>query len=591
MNWFNFFKPPEKLNVSKWADKYRMLSPESSSEPGRWNTSRAEYQRGIMNAFNDPKVEEIVWMSSAQVGKTEALLNIIGFFIDKDASPILVLQPTLEMAKTFSKDRLSTMLRDTPSLKGKVKDAKGKNSDNTILHKVFPGGHITIAGANSPASLASRPIRIVLLDEVDRYPLSAGSEGDPVNLAIKRTTTFWNRKVMLASTPTIKGISRIEKEFEKSDKRMFYVPCPDCGEYQVLKWGNVVWENDKPETAKYSCEKCGSLWNDTKRYKAIKKGEWRATAEFKGIAGFWLNEIYSPWVKLSDMTSNFLNSKDDIEQLKTFVNTSLGEPWEDRSSEEIEWQKLYLERESYIKVPARAAVLVCGVDTQDDRLEGEIRAFGKGEESWGIKRFIIYGSPALDSTWEQLDDIILADYESELGIKLRVSCTCIDSGGHFTDEVYRYCKDREIYRVFAIKGANTPAKPIISRPSKNNRYKVNLFTIGTDTAKELIYARLKLEDVKQGYYHWNENYDEEYFKQIVSEKPVTKYKKGVPYREWVKMRPRNEALDYNVYALAAVRILNPNYDAILQTLTRKKEAPKKTQKIKKSNWTNSWKGF
>ena len=588
MNWAKFVAPPKKLTVSEWADKYRMLSPEASAEPGKWNTSRAEYQRGIMDAFSDPKVYQVVWMSSAQVGKTEALLNIIGYFIDQDPSPILLLQPTLDMAQTFSKDRLAPMLRDTPVLKDKVKDVKAKNSGNTILHKVFPGGHITMAGANSPASLASRPVRIVLLDEVDRYPLSAGSEGDPVNLAIKRSTTFWNRKIMLTSTPTIKGLSRIEKAYEESDKRKFYVPCPECGEYQVLKWANVVWEDDKPESAKYVCEKCGALWNDAARWNAIKKGKWIAEAEFRGVAGFWLNELYSPWVKLKDMVMNFLNSKDDPEMLKTFVNTSLGESWEDRSGEEIEWKQLFDRKEKYTLIPARAVVLTCGVDVQDDRLEGEVRAWGEREESWGIKRFVIYGSPALEETWLRLDDIIFAEYKHELGFSLKVSCTCIDSGGHFTDDVYRYVKPRESKRVFAIKGGSTASLPIISRPSKNNKYRINLFTIGTDTAKELIYERLKFDEVKGGYYHWNEEYDEEYFKQLTAEKAITQYKAGVAYRKWVKIRARNEALDYNVYALAALRILNPNFQKLKEHLIKKDEKIKK-QPNKLKGWAYGWK--
>ena len=589
MNWAKFVAPPKRLTVSEWADKYRVLSPEASAEPGRWNTSRAEYQRGIMDAFSDPRVYKVIWMSSAQVGKTEALLNIIGYFIHQDPSPILLLQPTLEMAQTFSKDRLAPMLRDTPVLKDKVKDVKAKNSGNTILHKIFPGGHITMAGANSPASLASRPVRVVLLDEVDRYPLSAGSEGDPVNLAIKRSTTFWNRKIMLTSTPTIKGISRIEKAYEESDKRKFYVPCPECGEYQVLKWSNVVWEDGQPESAKYCCENCGCLWSDAQRWNAIKKGKWIAESEFKGVAGFWLNEIYSPWVKLSDMVTNFLNSKDDPEMLKTFVNTSLGEAWEDRSGEEIEWKKLFDRREKYKLIPARAVVLTCGVDVQDDRLEGEIRAWGEKEESWGIKRFVIYGSPALNETWEQLDYIIFDEYQHELGIKLKVSCTCIDSGGHFTDEVYRYVKAREKRRVFAIKGGNTSALPIVSRPSKNNKYRINLFTIGTDTAKELIYERLKFEEVKGGYYHWNEEYDEEYFKQLTAEKAVTSYKNGVAYRKWIKIRPRNEALDYNVYALAALRILNPNFEKLKAVISSTKDEKTKKTKSKLKGWAYGWK--
>ena len=192
--------PPPELTVSQWADEYRRLSPEASAEPGRWNTDRAPYQREIMDAINDARCEEVIIMSSAQVGKTELILNIIGYYIDYDPSPILVLQPTRDMAETFSKDRLAPMLRDTPALKGKVKDARSRDSGNTILHKTFPGGHITMVGANSAAGLASRPIKIVLMDEVDRYPASAGTEGDPIKLAEKRTTTFWNRKNCLLYT-------------------------------------------------------------------------------------------------------------------------------------------------------------------------------------------------------------------------------------------------------------------------------------------------------------------------------------------------------------------------------------------------------
>lgn len=235
--------PPPRLNISQWADSYRRLSSEASAEPGQWRTDRAPYQRGIMDAINEPGVETVVVMSSAQVGKTELLLNTIGYYMDYDASPILLLQPTLEMAEAFSKDRLSPMLRDTPALKDKVGDPKARNSGNTLLHKTFPGGHITMAGANSPSSLASRPIRILLADEVDRYPVSAGSEGDPVNLAAKRTTTFWNKKKLYVSTPTIKGVSRIEAEYEDSTMEQWCLPCPHCGEYQPLTWAQIRFED------------------------------------------------------------------------------------------------------------------------------------------------------------------------------------------------------------------------------------------------------------------------------------------------------------------------------------------------------------
>jgi phage terminase large subunit GpA-like protein len=381
--WSKGVKPPEKLTVSQWSDRHRVLSSEASSEAGKWDTSRAEYQRGIMDAFSDSTIHTVVFMSSAQVGKTSILENIIGYFISYDPSPILLLQPTLEMAQTFSKDRLSPMVRDTELLREKLSDFKAKSSGNTILHKTFTGGHITMAGANSPASLASRPIRVVLADEVDRYPMSAGEEGDPLSLAYKRTTTFWNKKRMAVSTPTVKGFSRIESAYNESDQRKFYVPCPHCETKQVLKWSHVQWDDGKPETAKYYCESCGAGWSDAERWNAVRYGEWLAdNPTIKGVAGFWLNEIYSPWVKLSEMAKNFLEAKKSPHTLKTFVNTSLGETWEEQG-DGVEDDALLARRETYELIPNDGLILTCGVDIQDDRIEGEIKAWGEDEQSWG----------------------------------------------------------------------------------------------------------------------------------------------------------------------------------------------------------------
>ena len=255
-------KPPPKLTVSQWADSYRQLSSESSAEAGRWSTSRAEYQRGMRDAVSDISVETVVLMTGAQIGKTELINNVVGFHIHQDPAPMLVVQPTLEMAQTWSKDRLSPAIRDTPVLTEKIKDPRSRDSGNTTLHKVFSGGHVTACGANSPSSLASRPCRIILCDEVDRYPLSAGSEGDPVGLAKRRSATFWNKKLILVSTPTEKGASRIEQAYEESDKRKYHVACPDCDHRQVLSWANVKWEEGKPSSAEYVCEDCGSCWGE-----------------------------------------------------------------------------------------------------------------------------------------------------------------------------------------------------------------------------------------------------------------------------------------------------------------------------------------
>lgn len=592
---FEWVSPPPKLTVSQWADESRYLSSEASAESGKWKTSRAEYQRGIMDAFSDPLIHTVVWMSSAQVGKTECLNNIVGYFIDQDPSPILLLQPTLEMGQSWSKDRLAPMLRDSPALKNKVEDSKSRDSGNTILHKSFSGGHITISGANSPASLASRPIRVLLMDEVDRYNASAGAEGDPVNLASKRTTTFWNKKRMLTSTPTIKGVSRIERAYEESDMRRYFVPCHSCGHEQHLIFGNVKWEKDNPSTALYYCEKCGQGWNDLQRWNSIKKGHWVAEREVKGIAGFHLNEIYSPWVSLSDMVSNFLEAKKSKETLKTFVNTSLGETWEEEGIQ-LDDNELLARREEYDKVPSDVLVLVASVDVQDDRLEIEVKGFGVGEESWGIDYKIIYGDPSKSIVWKDLDDALLQTYENEDGYTMRIACTCIDSGGHFTNEVYKFTKNKEARRVYAVKGSSASGAPLVNRGTRSNKSNVKLFAVGTDTAKELIFARLKIEDFGAGYMHFSKKlHDEEYFKQLTAEKITTKFIRGFPSRVWTKTRARNEALDLNVYALAALAILNPNWNALQSNVIKKQEIKEDTstqipipQRIKPTRQKGSW---
>src|SRR6056297_1122675 len=289
-------KPPPDLKISDWADRNRRLSSEASAEPGQWRTSRAEYQRGIMNAISDAATETVVIMSSAQCGKTELQLCTVGYHIDQDPAPIMVVMPTERDAETWSKDRFSPMARDTPCLQDKIANPKSRDGNNKILHKRFPGGHLTIVGANAPSGLAARPIRLLLCDEVDRYPFSAGAEGDPVNLAKKRTVTFWNRKIVLVSTPTNRGASRIEAAFEESDQRRFWVPCPACGAEQVLTWDQVKWDkaadgSHKPETARYECMSCEANWRDETRWAAVSKGRWIAEKPFEGTAGFHLNEM------------------------------------------------------------------------------------------------------------------------------------------------------------------------------------------------------------------------------------------------------------------------------------------------------------
>jgi phage terminase large subunit GpA-like protein len=581
------------MKVSQWADKFRQLSSEASAEPGKWHTDRAPYQREIMDAVCDARVETVVIMSSAQIGKTEIINNIIGYHIHLDPSPILLLQPTLEMAEAWSKDRLSPMLRDTDVLRGLVRDARSRDSGNTLLYKRFPGGHITMAGANSPASLASRPIRIVLGDEVDRYPVSAGTEGDPVSLAKKRTTTFWNRKLILTSTPTIKGASRIEAAYEQSDQRHYHVPCPHCGEFQVLKWAQVRWERGetghKPETAHYVCEHHGCIIVEGERLAMNKAGRWVADRPFSDIAGFHINELYSPWVTWAQMAIDFLRAKALPETLKTWVNTSLGEPWEEEG-ETLDADILLQRKESWgDDAPEPVVLVTAGVDVQGDRLEIEVKGWGIGEECWSLDYRVFYGDPAQDSVWQELDAYLLKPIRSKLGVELNIACACVDSGGHHTQMVYEFCSKRAVRGVFAVKGLSQSAKPLIGRPSRNNRYKMRLYPVGTDTAKEVIFGRLRVTEPGNGYFHFPLERDREYFLQLTAEKQVVRFTKGVAKREWIKTRTRNEVLDCTVYALAAFKLLNPNLTQLTEEIEnapriKPESETKETQNPKDKAW-------
>jgi len=562
-------RAPPSLLVDEWADKYRRLSRESSAEPGQWYTSRAEYQRGVLRAVSDPDVNTVVVMSSAQIGKTEIINNIVGYFIHQDPAPIMLVQPTLEMAQAWSKDRFAPMLRDTPALTGVVSEVGSRKQGNTMLHKTFPGGHITMSGANSPSSLASRPVRVVLCDEVDRYPVSAGTEGDPVSLVKKRSTTFWNRLMVLTSTPTEKGASRVELEFEMSDQRHYFVPCPDCGHYQVLRWAYVQWPEGDPEKAKYQCAECASLWSDPHRLAAVRKGEWRATQPFKGRAGFHLNEIYSPWVTMAQMAVAFLEAKKSPETLKTFVNTALGESWEEEG-EQADSTGLLSRREKYpAEVPAGGLVLVAGVDVQGDRLEYEVVAYGEGEESWGIETGALSGDPSSPDVWSRLNDILEKTWQHESGHQLHIAAMGIDSGGLHTQMVYDYCKKRASRRVYALKGVAGTGRPVaqVSRKQKGkDQRKVDLYLVGVDDAKGIIYARLKVEEPGPSYSHFPTSYPEEFFLQLTAEKMMTRYRRGFPHKEWQKTRPRNEALDNRVYSYACLKILNPVWTALSKRL-------------------------
>jgi phage terminase large subunit GpA-like protein len=548
-------EPPPKQTVSEWADANRRLSPEASAEPGEWRTDRAPYQKGILDALspNSP-YERVVFMSSSQVGKSECLNSFIGYIIDRDPGPTLVVLPRVEDGEAWSKDRLAPMLRDTPCLRGKVADVRSRDSNNRILHKRFPGGSITIAGANSPAGLAMRPIRYVLLDEVDRYPASAGTEGDPVALAVKRSSTWWNRKIFLASSPTAKGASRIESWWLRSNQSSFWLPCPECGEYQVLMWEQLEWPEGQPDLAQYRCEHCQALIPPHRKPWMLARGEWRAAHPKSKIAGFWINQLYSPWKDWPETAVESVEAKaGGPETWRTFVNTSLGRPYDDEAETSVDIAALMNRRESFgARLPAGVAVLTAGIDLQVDRAELELVGWGRGEESWSVGYYTFPGDPSAPALWKQLDEFLSREWVHEYGIKLPVAACAIDSGFH-TEMVYQFTRERYHRRIFAVKGkaGSIPVWP--RRPTRNTIGRTPVWIIGVDSAKSVILSRLKIEQPGPGYSHFPMERTAEWFEQLLSETLVTTYSRGTPVREWKRKKGlRAEVLDARCYAYAAL---------------------------------------
>lgn len=542
-----------------------------------------------MDALNDPLIESVVFMKSAQVGATETLSNIIGYHVDQDPAPILVVMPTVEMGQAYSKDRLAPMIRDTPALRGRIRDSKTRDSGNTILHKIFDGGHLTITGANSPSGLAMRPVRLTLFDEVDRYPVSAGPEGDPVNLGKKRSTTFWNRKSFETSTPTIKNASRIEAGYEASDQRRYYVPCPHCGEFQTLIWAQLSFDPASPKNAVYVCGGkrreddgevefgCGAVITDTDKPDMLRRGEWRAEkpGNGNGVAGFHINELYSPWVTFGEMAASFIEAKRLPETLKTWVNTALAETWAE-TGESAEPTLLYARREPYNAdvIPADALVLTAGVDVQKDRLEVEVVGHGLDYESWGIEVKILFGDTSQANVWKDLDEFLKKDYRHASGLKIRIAATGIDQQ-YLSTLVQRFCKTRAVRRIYPMRGIAGAGRPVVGKPSRNNAQKVNVFQVGADTAKDLLFSRLQISEPGPGYCHFPTTYDESYFEQLTAEHAVTKYVKGKNYRAWVKKTAgaRNEALDRRIYTMAALELANVNMQMLAEQYQTRTGAP------------------
>lgn len=504
-----------------------------------------------MDAMNDGSIREVVVMKAAQIGWTEMLLNVIAFHIDREPAPMLMLQPTIDMAQTISKDRITPMLRDSPVLRSKVGRSKYRDSAETILHKTFVGGHLTLAGANSPASLASRPIRIVLCDEVDRYPASAGTEGDPISLARKRATTFWNRKLLMGSTPTVKGESRIEVAFEASDQRYYYVPCPHCGVMDRLQWDHVKWPKDEPRQAYYACPHCGGVIGDRDKPAMLAAGEWRATASSDGIAGFHLCELYSPWVKFADTAAAFVEAKKSPETLQTWVNTALGETWVERGDAPTSDRVLALRRDyASREVPEGVLWLVAGVDVQKSRLVYVIRGFGHHMASWLIEFGEVWGETDQPEVWQRLADVL----EAPVGERT-IRMALVDSGFR-APEVYEFCRRHPIAK--PSKGHDELTLPV--RMSKVDvtvrggtiKYGLQLWHVDSSYFKTLVHGRIDWPADQPGAWSLPADVSEEYARQVIAESKIALPSGRVV---WKRHDRENHALDCDVLTCAAARIL------------------------------------
>ena len=586
------FEPPPDLTVSEWAIRNRIMPKGTTPRPGPLRPEK--FQAGMMDAVLDPNVHEIVMQKSTQVGFSDIVLNsIIGYYVNVDPQPIMMVQPTIDNAKDYGKKRITPMITACDVLRAKIKDRTSRRAGNTLALKEFPGGFLKLTGANSGAGLRSDPVPIVLLDEIDGYPLDVEGEGDPLAIATRRTDAFVDYKIVKGSTPAKpKGISPIEREFERSDKRRFHVPCPFCQHMQPLWWRDpqppksyrLYYESEviagqvkvKPESVAFVCAKCSAKIPERYKQQMLNAGEWIAEFPDRAVVGFHLNALYSPWrdnwAALAQEWAEATHEKNP-EKLKAFINLRLGETWEEQG-DQVETITLKSRLEAYAaEVPDGVGLLTASVDVQADRLEAVVKGWGKGEESWLIAYQQIFGDPGNEEVWNECDSFLGSTWETAAGRKVKIACAMIDSGGAHTDSVYRFVAGRQNRRVFALKGASEAGKEIVGKFSVNNRYRVKLFTIGTDTAKDRIFARLKIPAPGPGFVHLPDFLEDEYLQQLTAEKAVRRYKKGRgTVREYIKTRARNEALDLEVYALSALYVLG---QATVRKLGELAEALKK----------------
>ncbi len=570
-------RPPPQLTVSEWAEVHRVLGSRGSSEPGPWRNSRTPYLKAVMDALSAVHpARRVVFMKGAQVGATESGNNWLGYIMHHVPAPALAVQPTVELAKRFSRQRIDPLLEETPALRERVAPSRARDSGNTMLSKEFPGGILVLTGANSAVGLRSMSARFLFLDEVDAYPGDVGGEGDPISLAEARARTFgWRRKAYLVSTPTITGRSRIEREYLASDQQRFFVPCPACGEMQWLKFERLIWTKGEPEGARYHCVACEHPAQEHEKTAMLAGGEWRATAvgEDPHTIGFHISALYSPvgWLSWEQIARDWEAAKGKPEDIKTFKNTVLGETWQEQG-EAPDWERLVERREDFAMgvVPKGALVLTAGVDVQDDRIECDVWGWAAGFSSWLVDHVVIQGSPREREPWDELAKMLARDWPRDGGGGMRIARLCVDTGGRDTAAVYghlRRLRDPRIAPTKGIEGWNR-AQPVQGPTmvdalvnGQKLRRGLKLWTVSVSTWKADLYCRLWLgrgdaEGWPPGWVHIPATIDVEWIKQLVAEQlRTTKDKRGFARQEWAKLRERNEALDCAVLARAALCLL------------------------------------
>jgi phage terminase large subunit GpA-like protein len=565
------YDPPPDISVSQWAMNNRVLPKGTTSRPGPFRPEK--FQIEMMDVILDPLIHEVVIQKSTQVGYSDAVINnICGYYIDADPKPIMLVQPTIDNAKDYGKKRITPMIESCPALRLKIKPPTSRRAGNTLALKEFPGGFLKLTGANSGAGLRSDPVPIVLFDEVDGYPIDVDGEGDPIAIGTRRTDGFADWKIIKGSTPAKpKGISPIERDYLRSDMRRFHVPCPFCSLKQALWWRDplsklyrlfysVNADNQvDPASVAFICAGCQKKIPERYKQQMLNAGEWIAEFPDRGTVGFHINALYSPWRENWHALAqewHEATKENNPEKLKAFINLRLGETWEEQG-DAIEALALKGRLEAYqAEVPDGVGLLTAAVDVQGDRLECVVKGWGEKEESWLIAYQQLFGDPGQEAVWNELDSFLLSTWEHPSGQKVKITCTMIDSGGLRTDSVYRFVRARQGRKIFALKGSSESGKEILGKFSINNQYRVKLWLIGTDTAKDRIFARMRIPAAGPGYMHLPDFVEDEYLAQLTAEKAVRRYRRGKgTIREYIKTRARNEALDLEVYALAALYVL------------------------------------